>query len=170
LQEIKVIKTRDKFSLFGLACDDWIQCCPSGQLGLLTGMLLTKVAQELRRSVKDLTAFMETLKCLGVAFQSLEDGVDTATALGQFFFHVLGALAELERALLVERTQAGLAAARARGRVGGRPRKMTPERVRQAMGMMGVPGRNASAVARTLGITMAVLYRYVDAHGRLTPR
>ena len=104
-----------------------------------------------------------------MAFQSLQDGLDTSNALGQFFFHVLGALAELERSLLVERTQAGLAAARARGRVGGRPRKMTPERIRQAMGMMGVPGRNASAVARTLGITRAVLYRYVQADGTLTP-
>jgi DNA invertase Pin-like site-specific DNA recombinase len=124
----------------------------------------------LGRNVKALTAFIEQLKARGVAFQSLQDGIDTSHAVGQFFFHVLGALAELERSLLVERTQAGLAAARARGRVGGRPRKMTPERIRQAMGMMGVPGRNASAVARTLGITRAVLYRYVQANGTLTPR
>ena len=122
----------------------------------------------LGRNVKALTAFIEQLKGRGVAFQSLQDGIDTSTALGQFFFHVLGALAELERSLLVERTQAGLAAARARGRVGGRPRKMTPERIRQAMGMMAVAGRNASAVARTLGITRAVLYRYVQANGVLT--
>ena len=123
----------------------------------------------LGRNVQALTTFIEDLKALGVAFQSLQEGIDTSHAVGQFFFHVLGALAELERSLLVERTQAGLAAARARGRVGGRPRKMTPERIRQAMGMMGVPGRNASAVARTLGITRAVLYRYVQANGRLTP-
>ena len=123
----------------------------------------------LGRNVKDLIAFIEKLKGRGVAFQSLQDSIDTSSAVGQFFFHVLSALAELERSLLVERTQAGLAAARARGRVGGRPRKMTPEHVRHAMGMMGVPKRNASAVARTLGITRAVLYRYVQADGSLTP-
>jgi DNA invertase Pin-like site-specific DNA recombinase len=123
----------------------------------------------LGRSVKGLTAFMEQLKGLGVAFQSVQDGIDTSTALGQFFFHVLGALAELERALLVERTQAGLAAARARGRVGGRPRKMTPEKLTIALAGMTAPTHNASAIARLVGINRTVLYRYVQADGHLTP-
>lgn len=122
----------------------------------------------LGRSVKGLTAFMAQLTGMGVAFQSVQDGIDTSTALGQFFFHVLGALAELERALLVERTQAGLAAARARGRVGGRPRKMTPEKLKIAWDAMAAPIHNASAIARLVGINRTVLYRYVGADGRLT--
>jgi serine recombinase len=75
----------------------------------------------LGRSVKGLIAFTESLKAREIAFISLQDRIDTSTALGQFFFHVLGAFAELERNVIVERTQAGLAAARARGRHGGRP-------------------------------------------------
>ena len=124
----------------------------------------------LGRSVKGLTAFMEQLKGLGVAFQSVQDGIDTSTALGQFFFHVLGALAELERSLLVERTQAGLAAARARGRVGGRPRKMTPEKLKDCPGMRWRRPPTTPAPLRALvGINRTVLYRYVGADGRLTP-
>jgi len=75
----------------------------------------------LGRSVKGPIAFTEMLKARGVAFISLQDRIDTSTAVGQFFFHVIGAFLELERNLIVERTQAGLAAARARGRHGDGP-------------------------------------------------
>ena len=71
--------------------------------------------------------------------------------------------------MLVERTQAGLAAARVRGRVGGRPRKMTPEKLKIAWDAMAAPTHNASAIARLVGINRTVLYRYVGADGRLTP-
>jgi Enterobacteriaceae phage serine recombinase len=123
----------------------------------------------LGRSVKGLTAFLDDLKARGVAFQSVQDGIDTSTALGQFFFHVLSALAELERSLLVERTLAGLAAARARGRQGGRPRKMTPDKIRLAMAAMAAGGCNVSALARMLDVKRCVVYRYVSPDGTPTP-
>ena len=75
----------------------------------------------LGRTLRQLIALAEDLKARGVAFVSLQDGIDTSTTIGQFIFHVLGALAEMERALLIERTHAGLTAAKARGRTGGRP-------------------------------------------------
>ena len=122
----------------------------------------------LGRSVKGLIAFTEDLKAC-VAFVSLQDGIDTTTALGEFFFHVVGAFAQLERSLIVERTQAGLQAARARGRVGGRPRKVTKAKLRIAMAAMGRHDSQASEVARLLGINRTVLYRYVNGDGTLKP-
>jgi DNA invertase Pin-like site-specific DNA recombinase len=111
----------------------------------------------LGRSVKGLIAFTETLKARGVAFISLQDRIDTRTALGQFCFHVIGAFAELERNLSVERTQAGLTAARTRGRVGGRPRKVTKAKLRIAMAAMADYQSNASEVARLIGMNRMVL-------------
>jgi DNA invertase Pin-like site-specific DNA recombinase len=123
----------------------------------------------LGRSVKGLITLTETLKARGIAFVSLQDKIDTTTPLGEFFFHVVGAFAQLERSLIVERTQAGLAAARARGRLGGRPRKVTKAKLRIAMAAMTDSNSNASEVARLLGINRTVLYRYVNGDGSLKP-
>jgi DNA invertase Pin-like site-specific DNA recombinase len=79
------------------------------------------------RSLKELIQIVETLHKRGIDLQSLDDTIDTSTPHGKFFFHVFGAVAELERDLIQERTMAGLNAARARGRIGGRKPKMTPE-------------------------------------------
>src|ERR1019366_2426255 len=86
----------------------------------------------LGRSLKNLIALVEDLAEKGVGFRSLSESIDTTTASGKLFFSVMGALAEFERDLIRERTNAGLAAARARGRVGGRPPVMTPEKVKVA--------------------------------------
>lgn len=75
------------------------------------------------RSVKHLIEIVEDLKARGVEFRSLNDNIDTTTAAGNLMFHIMGAFAEFERNVIRERTMAGLAAARARGRIGGRPRK-----------------------------------------------
>jgi DNA invertase Pin-like site-specific DNA recombinase len=123
----------------------------------------------LGRSVKGLITLTETLKTQGIAFVSLHDKIDTATALGEFFFHIIGAFAQLERSLIVERTQAGLAAARVRGRRGGRPRKVTKAKLRIAMAAMADRESNASEVARLIGINRTVLYRYVNGDGSLKP-
>ncbi|MCV4627002.1 recombinase family protein, partial [Escherichia coli] len=77
--------------------------------------------------MKHLIALTEELRAKGVNFRSLTDSIDTSTPMGRFFFHMMGALAEMERELIVERTLAGLAAARAQGRVGGRRPKLTKE-------------------------------------------
>ncbi len=79
----------------------------------------------LGRSVRDLITLVSELQDRGIHFRSLTDSIDTSTPAGRFFFHVMSALAEMERELIVERTRAGLAAAREQGRVGGRRRIMT---------------------------------------------
>ncbi|EFF8886618.1 recombinase family protein, partial [Escherichia coli] len=74
----------------------------------------------LGRSMRHLVVLVEELRDRGINFRSLADSIDTSTPMGRFFFHVMGALAEMERELIVERTRAGLDAARAEGRIGGR--------------------------------------------------
>ena len=91
--------------------------------------------------------------------------IDTTTANGRLVFSIFAGLAEFEAELIRERTMAGLAAARARGRLGGRPRKMTKEALTMAMAAMADPKSNASEVARGLGITTTTLYSYVNGDG-----
>ena len=91
--------------------------------------------------------------------------IDTTTANGRLVFGIFAALAEFEAELIRERTKAGLAAARARGRMGGRPRKMTLETLKMAMAAMTDPKSNASNVASRLGITTTTLYAYVNGDG-----
>ncbi len=79
----------------------------------------------LGRSMRHLVILVEELRERGINFRSLTDAIDTSTPMGRFFFHVMGALAEMERELIVERTRAGLEAARAKGRIGGRRPKLT---------------------------------------------
>ena len=93
--------------------------------------------------------------------------IDTTTANGRFVFGIFAALAEFEAALIRERTQAGLRAARARGRVGGRPRKMTATTLKMAMTAMADPRSHPQEVACRLGITTATLYAYVNGDGSL---
>ncbi|MBL8497565.1 MAG: recombinase family protein, partial [Nitrosomonas sp.] len=93
--------------------------------------------------------------------------IDTTTSNGRLFFGIFAVLAEFERELIVERTQAGLAAARARGRKGGRPRKMDRSTVMMAMAAMADPKANAAEVARRLNITTTTLYAYVNGDGTL---
>jgi len=98
----------------------------------------------------------------GVQFRSLTDAIDTDTSSGRFFFHVMASLAEMERELTVERTRAGLKAARLRGRKGGRKRKMTSSKIESAKKLLtgGVPPRE---VAKNLGVSIPTLYRWVQA-------
>jgi DNA invertase Pin-like site-specific DNA recombinase len=95
--------------------------------------------------------------------------IDTTTAAGKLVFGIFAALAEFERALIAERTQAGLVAARARGRNGGRPYKMTPAKLRLAMAAMGQPETVVGDLCRELEITRQTLYRHVDPTGSLRP-
>jgi DNA invertase Pin-like site-specific DNA recombinase len=91
--------------------------------------------------------------------------MDTTTANGRLIFGIFAALAEFEAALIRERTQAGLTAARARGRVGGRPRKMTATTLIMAMTALADPRNEAKEVAQRLGITTTTLYTYVNGDG-----
>lgn len=102
-------------------------------------------------------------KC-GIGFVSLTDAIDTSTVSGRFFFNVMASLAQMERELMVERTQAGLQAARDQGRVGDRKRIMTEAKVRSARKLLsqGTPHRE---VADSLGVSVPTLYRWIPATG-----
>ena len=119
------------------------------------------------RSLKDLIQKVEALRDRGIGFRSLAESVDTTTAGGQLVFHVFGALAEFERELIRERTMAGLAAARARGRKGGRPPKMTKQKVKQASLLLADPTTDVRAVCETLGVSKSTLYAYVGPKGEV---
>jgi DNA invertase Pin-like site-specific DNA recombinase len=116
----------------------------------------------LGRSVKRLVDLVGELRKRGIQFKSLTDAIDTGTPSGRFFFHVMASLAEMERELTVERTRAGLEAARQLGRKGGRKPKMTNSKIESAKKLLagGVPPRD---VAKNLGVSVPTLYRWVPA-------
>jgi DNA invertase Pin-like site-specific DNA recombinase len=116
----------------------------------------------LGRSMQHLVMLTEELRERGVNFRSLTDSIDTSTPMGRFFFHVMGALAEMERELIVERTRAGLAAAREKGRIGGRRRLMTPEITERARRMLA-QGATLLQVSLVIGVSVKTLYRYIPA-------
>ena len=111
----------------------------------------------LGRSVRDLITLVSELQDKGIHFRSLTDSIDTSTPAGRFFFHVMSALAEMERELIVERTRAGLAAAREQGRVGGRRRVMTEEVVERCLRMLE-NGATRQQVAGVIGIGVKAIY------------
>jgi len=119
----------------------------------------------LGRTVKGLVDFVGELAEREVQFRSLTDGIDTTTPTGRFFFHVMASLAQMERELIVERTKAGLASARLRGRLVGRKRSMTPSKIESAKRLLsaGTPPRE---VAQNLGVSVPTLYRWVPASSR----
>jgi DNA invertase Pin-like site-specific DNA recombinase len=114
----------------------------------------------LGRSLRDLIDIVTTLEHRGIGFKSLQEGMDTMTPGGKLIFHIMGALAECERGILRERTQAGLTAARARGRHGGRPRKLTQKGAAMAVSMLREPTNRVDDICATVGISRSTLYRY----------
>ena len=116
----------------------------------------------LGRSVNGLINLVEKLKQEGIHFQSITDGIDTNTPAGRFFFHVMASLAQMERELLIERTKAGLVAAREHGRIGGRKRSMTASKVEAAKKLL-YEGMSAKDVADNLGVSIPTLYRWCPA-------
>ena len=113
----------------------------------------------LGRSMKHLISLVGELRERGINFRSLTDSIDTSSPMGRFFFHVMGALAEMERELIVERTLAGLAAARARGRTGGRRPKLTKEQHEQIARLIK-NGHDRKQLAIIYGIGTSTIYRY----------
>jgi DNA invertase Pin-like site-specific DNA recombinase len=124
----------------------------------------------LGRSLKHLVVLVEELHKRKIGFKVLTGsiaGVDTKTASGKLVFNIFAALAEFERELIIERTQAGIKAARARGRIGGAPAKMTPQKIRMAAEQMKDRNVNVTELCSTFNITRQTLYRYISPEGEI---
>lgn len=119
----------------------------------------------LGRSLKDLVQKIEDLGQRNVGFVSLTEAIDTTTAVGKFQFHIFSALAEFERELIRERTLAGLRAARARGRMGGRRREMTEEKIKMASRLIKDKEVTVKEICTLLEISRSTLYRFVAPDG-----
>ena len=113
----------------------------------------------LGRSLSHLIEWIETLGDRGVHFKSLTDSIDTSTAGGELMFHMMGAFAQFERSIIVERTNAGLAAARKKGKVGGRPKLQKADESFEQVKRLSDAGYNATEIAKTLGISKRTAYR-----------
>ena len=134
--------------------------------------LLVWKLDRLGRDLRHLVNTVHDLTDRGVGLKVLTGegaAIDTTTASGKLVFGIFAALAEFERALISERTIAGLTAARARGRKGGRPYKMTAAKVRTAMAAMGQKETQVGELCKELGITRQTLYRHVSPSGELRP-
>jgi DNA invertase Pin-like site-specific DNA recombinase len=116
----------------------------------------------LGRSLPHLVQLITALKEKGVGFKSLQENIDTSSGVGKLVFHLFASLAEFERDLIRERTQAGLAAARARGRLGGRPKAMDAKKVAQAKAMYRDRQTSVKDICATLGIGRTTFYRYIN--------
>lgn len=115
----------------------------------------------LARSLRHLIDLSEDLNRRGIALRSLNESIDTSTSSGRFMFNILGALGQMEREIIVERTRAGLAAAAARGRRGGRPAVLDEAKIRAAKVMLASGTMAAAEVARQLGCAPSTLYRHL---------
>jgi DNA invertase Pin-like site-specific DNA recombinase len=126
----------------------------------------------LGRSLKNLIDVVTELETLGIGFRSTTESIDTTTSGGKLIFHIFGALAEFERDLIRERTSAGLAAARARGRKGGRPRVLAlsdPKKMALALSLYNDKNNSMKDICSTLRVSRATLYRYI-AHHKAIPQ
>ena len=124
-------------------------------------MLIVWRLDRLGRSLSELIDLMARLNEEEIAFRSLTEQIDTTTSGGKLIFHIFGALAEFERELIRERTQAGLAAARARGRKGGRPKLLDECKVAMAQALYDSGEHSVRDICQTLGISRATLYRHI---------
>lgn len=115
----------------------------------------------LGRSLAHLIATVKQLEARGVGFKSVTEAIDTTSPGGRLVFHIFGALAEFELSMIRERTRAGLEAARARGKIGGRPPKMNEESVRQARKLLEDENNSVSKISRLMGVSRGTLYRHL---------
>ena len=115
----------------------------------------------LGRSLRDLVQIVGDLEKRGIAFESLMEKIETGSAAGRLVFHVFAALAEFERNLIRERTRAGLAAARARGRKGGRRPKLDEKKIREIRALLRDPRVVVGDVAKRYGVSRTTIYKHV---------
>src|SRR3954463_11362999 len=118
---------------------------------------------QLGRSLRHLIDTVTDLQERGIGFKSLQENIDTTTSGGKLVFHIFGALAEFEREIIRERTQAGLHAARARGRSGGRPKALTDKQIQMLQHLAADKKHSVKEICQTLGIGRTAFYRYLEA-------
>lgn len=116
----------------------------------------------LGRSLKHLIETVEKLEVTGVGFQSVTESIDTTASGGKLVFHIFTALAEFERTLIRERTKAGLSAARAHGRQGGRPKVLSEDKRKMAQALRDDPSHSRQSICKTPGISRTTFYRYTQ--------
>lgn len=114
----------------------------------------------LGRSLPDLVHIVADLEKRGIAFESVTEKIETGSAAGKLVFHVFASLAEFERNLIRERTKAGLAAARARGRHGGRKQKLDDKQIRQIKALLKDPAANVTEIARLYCVSRTTIYKH----------
>ncbi len=118
----------------------------------------------LSRSLKDLIEMVTQLESQGIGLKSLQESLDTSSSSGKLIFHIFGALAEFERNLIRERTQAGLEAARARGRKGGRPKSLDADKRALAVQLYEKKKHTVKQICQMMDISKPTLYKYIEAH------
>jgi|SRR5215210_655798 len=117
----------------------------------------------LGRSLRHLIDTVTDLQERGIGFKSLQESIDTTTSGGKLVFHIFAALAEFESQIIKERTQAGLSAARSRGKSGGRPKALTEKQEQMLRNLAADKDRSVEDICKTLGISRTTFYRYVNA-------
>lgn len=116
----------------------------------------------LGRSLPDLVNIVSELEKAGISFESITERIETGSAAGKLIFHVFAALAEFERNVIRERTHAGLAAARARGRKGGRRAALNDKQVKEIRLLLGDPDSQVTDIAKRYGVSRATIYKYLS--------
>ncbi len=125
-------------------------------------MLVVWRLDRLGRSMKDLIALISELEEKGIQLNSLTESIDTSTSSGKLFFHIFGAIAEFEKNLIVERTKAGLSAARARGRKGGRPKSLDKAKRELTVQLYDAKEKTVKEICSLMGISKPTLYKYLE--------
>ena len=125
-------------------------------------VIVVQRLDRLGRSLKDLIELLESFKSRQVQFISLNENIDTTTAVGELAFHMIGSIAQFERRLISERTKAGLDAARARGRKGGRKAKLIPADIKKAKAMLRDPEMTKSEVAEHFKVSRPTLNKALN--------
>lgn len=150
--------------------EDMVNGARADRTGLATLMSMLRAGDtvviwrldRLGRSLKNLIELVERLEAAKVGLRSLQENIDTTSSGGKLVFHLFGALAEFERNLIRERTQAGLVAARARGRMGGRPKRLDPAKLALALKLHRERNHTVEEICKMMGISKSTLYNYLD--------
>jgi DNA invertase Pin-like site-specific DNA recombinase len=149
--------------------EDMASGATADRIGLATLMTVLRAGDtvviwrldRLGRSLKNLIELVERLEAAKVGLRSLQENIDTTSSGGRLVFHLFGALAEFERNLVRERTLAGLAAARARGRMGGRPKRLAPAKLALALRLHREDKHTIKEICQMMGISKSTLYNYL---------